>query len=95
MKFLPISGTFLRKSGPAWTGAAVSRTDSDLGQCVAAIHVSHNLGISFSNLKGKITGSNSESPGKAIHELKPDVDANAEKKKAEKQAKDDMNGSAS
>jgi hypothetical protein len=67
---------------------------SNLGHCVAAIHVSQNLGISFSDLKGKITGSNSESLGKAIHELKPDVDANAEKKKAEKQAKDDMNGSA-
>ena len=67
---------------------------SNLGQCVAAIHVSQNLGISFSDLKGKITGSNSENLGKAIHELKPGVDANAEKKKAEKQAKDDMNGSA-
>jgi hypothetical protein len=67
----------------------------NLGSCVAAIHVSHNLGISFSDLQSKLTGSNSESLGKAIHELKPDVDANAEKKKAEHQAKDDMNGSKS
>jgi len=67
----------------------------NLGECVAAIHVSHNLGIPFSDLQGKLIGSNSESLGKAIHDLKPDVDANAEKKKAEHQAKDDMNGSTS
>jgi hypothetical protein len=68
---------------------------SNLGQCVAAIHVSHNLGISFTDLKTKMTGANPESLGKAIHELKPDTNANAEAKKAEKQAKSDMNGSAS
>src|SRR5579864_472177 len=67
----------------------------NLGECVAAIHVSHNLGIPFSDLQGKLIGSNAESLGKAIHDLKPDVDANAEKKKAEHQAKDDMNGSTS
>jgi hypothetical protein len=80
---------------PGTTSQQACSGFSNLGQCVAAIHVSHNLGISLSDLKGKITGSNSEGLGKAIHELKPDVDANAEKKKAEKQAKDDINGSAS
>jgi hypothetical protein len=63
----------------------------NLGQCVAAIHVSHNLGIPFSDLKGKMTGSNSESLGKAIQALKPNSDSTAEKKKAEKQAQNDMN----
>jgi hypothetical protein len=63
----------------------------NLGQCVAAIHVSDNLGISFLDLKAKMTGSNSESLGKAIHDLKPGANASAEKKKAEKQAKNDMN----
>jgi hypothetical protein len=67
----------------------------NLGQCVAAIHVSHNLGISFTDLKAKMTGSSPESLGKAIHELKPDTNANAEAKKGEKQAKSDMDGSAS
>jgi hypothetical protein len=67
----------------------------NLGQCVAAIHVSHNLGIPFSDLAGKVTGSNSESLGKAIHDLKPAADAGAEKKKAEKQAQNDLNGSGS
>jgi hypothetical protein len=67
----------------------------NLGQCVAAIHVSHNLGISFTDLKDKMTGSNPESLGKSIHELKPDANAKTETKKAEKQAKSDMNDSAS
>ena len=38
----------------------------NLGQCVAAIHVSHNLGISFLDLKAKMMGSKHESLGKAI-----------------------------
>jgi hypothetical protein len=67
----------------------------NLGECVAAIHVSHNLGIPFSDLQGKLIGSNAESLGKAIHDLKPAANANAEKKKAEHQAKDDMNGATS
>lgn len=67
----------------------------NLGQCVAAIHVSHNLGISFLDLKAKMTGTNSESLGKAVHQLKPDANASAETKHAQQQAKADINGSAS
>jgi len=67
----------------------------NLGQCVAAIHVSHNLGIPFADLKSKLTGSNSESLGKAIQALKPSSNSTAEKKKAEKQAQDDINESES
>ncbi len=67
----------------------------NLGQCVAAIHVSHNLGLPFPDLKSKLTGSGAESLGKAIHGLKPDVNANAEKKKAEKQAKQDLTATGS
>ena len=62
----------------------------NLGQCVAAIHVSHNLGISFDDLKAKMTGSGSESLGKAIGALKPGVDAKTESKKAQKQANQDL-----
>jgi len=62
----------------------------NLGQCVAAIHVSKNLGISFDDLKTKMTGDKAESLGKSIHDLKPDVDAKAEEAKAKKQAKADM-----
>lgn len=62
----------------------------NLGQCVAAIHVSHNLDIPFADLKGKITGDGSESLGKAIHEFKPDANAKAEAKKGQQQANDDL-----
>lgn len=62
----------------------------NLGQCVAAIHVSHNLGIPFDQLKGRMTGSGSESLGKSIHDLKPGADAKAEAKRGEKEAEDDL-----
>ena len=69
------------------TASAGFRT---LGQFVAAAHVSHNLDIPFDQLKGKVTGPNAESLGKAIHDLKPTADANAEAKKAEKSANADV-----
>ena len=65
----------------------------NLGQFVAAVHVSKNLGIPFENLKAKMTGPDSVKLGKAIHELKPDVNAKAEAKKANKQAKQDIKDS--
>ena len=67
----------------------------NLGRCVAAIHVSHNLGLSFTDLKAKMTGSNAESLGKAIQDLKPSADSKTETKKANKQAQNDMNESQS
>lgn len=66
----------------------------NLGQFVAAVHVSHNLGIPFDQLKSKMIGPPSESLGKAISQLKPDTNAKAETKKAESEAKDDMKGSS-
>ena len=65
----------------------------NLGEFVAATHVSHNLGIPFGDLKAKMTGGTSL--GDAIHELKPDVDHNAEAKKAKEQAKKDLKESSS
>jgi len=62
----------------------------NLGQCVAAIHVAHNLRIPFDQLKDKLTGSSPESLGKAIQQLKPDADAKAESKKGQKQANEDL-----
>lgn len=69
---------------------AASSGFKNLGEFVAAVHVSHNLDIPFSDLKGKLTGPHAESLGKAIHELKPDADANAEVKKAKHEADDDI-----
>jgi len=63
----------------------------NLGQFIAAVHVSHNLGIPFDELKAKMTGPNSVSLGKAIQQLKPDVNAKEEIKRANKQAKQELN----
>src|SRR5215813_3064095 len=62
----------------------------NLGQFVAAVHVSHNLGIPFDQLKAKMIGPPSESLGKAIHALNPALNAKVETKKAEKEAHQDM-----
>jgi hypothetical protein len=66
----------------------------NLGQCVAAAHVAQNLGLSFTDLRSKMTGSGSESLGKAIQDLGgPKVNAKSEAKKANKQAQADLSAS--
>jgi len=62
----------------------------NVGECVAAAHVSKNLGIEFDALRAKLTGSGSESLGDAIHDLKPDANAKSETRKARSQARDDL-----
>jgi hypothetical protein len=82
-----------RLQGLLPVGTDISQASSgfkNLGQFVAAAHVSRNLNIPFDQLKAKMTGM---SLGKAIHELNPDVDAKAEAKKAEQQAKQDIQAS--
>lgn len=61
-----------------------------LGDCVSTIHASQDLGIPLADLKAKVTGKGAVHLEKAIHELKPDVDAKAEKKKAYKQAEKEI-----
>jgi hypothetical protein len=65
------------------------------GQFIAALHVAHNLGISFVDLKADMTGPNHDSLGKAIHALKPAADASAEVKKADTEADTDLKVSTS
>ena len=65
----------------------------NLGQFVAAVHVSHNLDIPFHDLKSKMLSR--ESLGNAIHDLKPDVNAKEEAKKAHKQAKQTLQEASS
>ena len=72
---------------------AASSGFKNLGQFVAAVHVSKNLGIPFEDLKAKMTGSNAVSLGKAIHELQPSVNAKEAAKEANRQAKRDIAGS--
>jgi len=61
-----------------------------LGDCISVVYVSRNLGISLSDLKAKVTGKGAEKLEAAIHEMKPDVDAKSEKKKANKQAEKEI-----
>jgi hypothetical protein len=65
----------------------------NLGQFVAAVHVSQNLGIPFTSLKTDMM--NGDSLGKAIHALKPDVASQVESKKGLKQANEDIKESES
>src|SRR5262249_13788861 len=65
----------------------------NLGQFVAAVHVSHNLGIPFDQLKAKMIGPPKESLGQAIHALKPTANSSDESKKGGKQAKQDIDDS--
>ena len=77
----------------------------NLGQCVAAAHVSKNLGISFGCLRLDMTGtaapsgtscpatstnSKTMSLGKAIQTLDPTVNSKAEAKNATQQANQDL-----
>ena len=82
-----------------------------LGPCVAAIHVSHNLGIDINSLvcdmtlkaigsttacpKGTGTGTKEMSLGRAIQALDPDADSKSESKKANEEAKQDIKDSNS
>lgn len=77
----------------------------NLGQCVAALHVSHNLNISFACLSADMTGTapasgttcpsgtgtSKMSLGKSIQTLSPNSTSKTEVKTATKQADDDIN----
>ena len=58
----------------------------NLGQFIAAVNVSKNLGIPFDQLKAQVTGASAVSLGAAIHTLKPNADASAEVKHATAEA---------
>ncbi len=77
----------------------------DLNDCIAALHVSHNLSIKFNCLKWDVTGGKpagdikscaapSNDKGmdlsKAIRVLKPDANSRTEAKNAEKRACEDI-----
>ena len=80
-------------------------TFKELSNCVAGLHASHNLDIGWNCLKWDLTGvptgadmsvckgpesDKAWSLEKAIHAVKPDADAKAEAKGAEKQAQADL-----
>ena len=67
-----------------------SKGFGELKEFVATVRAANNLGVAFSELKGKMADGSSKELQKAIHQLKPDVDAKAEVKKANEQAKQDI-----
>lgn len=81
----------------------------NLGQCVAAAHVSKNLGVSFVCLKSDVTGSapasgstcpagtgmKATSLGKSIQTLSPNSDGKSAAKQGEQQAGQDLKDSTS
>src|SRR5207244_339723 len=61
-------------------------------QFIAAMHLSKNLGISFKDIKSRMTAEHRMSLNDALRDLRPEMSKNvakAEAKKAEEQAKDD------
>lgn len=81
-----------------------------LSDCVAALHASHNLKVKFTCLKWDVTavqpsgnisackapeGGKPVDLAKAIHALKPDADAKAEAKNAERRAHEDIKDATS
>jgi len=60
----------------------------NLGDFVSAVHVSHNLGIPFADLRTRM--GSGQSLGEAIHVIKPGVDSAAEVRRAQKQAEKDL-----
>lgn len=80
-------------------------TFKNLTDCVAALHASHNVNLEFNCIRADVTGvqTNADISGckgpvggkpvslhEALKRLKPEVDAKAEAKSAEQQAKDDL-----
>lgn len=61
----------------------------NLGQFMAAVHVSHNLEIPFDQFKAEMVGSG-RSLGQVIHKLKPSANAVTEAAKAQRETKQDM-----
>ena len=60
----------------------------NLGEFVAAVHVSHNLGIPFADLKTNLMAG--DSLGQAIRKLRPEADSQVEARRAHAQAQDDQ-----
>ena len=65
----------------------------NLGQFVASVHVSHNLGIPFTDLRAKMMAG--DSLGQAVEDLKPSANTKQEVKQAQAQAKKDLKESSS
>ena len=78
------AGTTLASAGQGFKNEA---------QFIAALHASHNLNIPFAQLKSEMTGRDHDNLAVAIFEQKPSVDALAEARRAQDQARSDLRSS--
>jgi hypothetical protein len=62
-------------------------------QFIAALHAAKDLGVSFTDLKAEMTGSEHDNLGQAIHDLKPAIDAKTSAKTAAGEARADITAS--
>lgn len=72
------------------TLATASSGFKNQGQFIAALHVSRNLNIPFSDLKSVMTAPHATSLGQAIQTLRPERAAVTEATRAEREAADDL-----
>jgi len=78
---------------PNTTLEAAASGFKNQGQFIAALHVSHNLGIPFDQLKTEMTGTDHDSLGKAIQDLRPTLGSktvHSSVKLADQQTKSDL-----
>ena len=78
---------------PNTTLQAAAMGFKNQGQFIAALQVSHNLHIPFDQLKTEMTGTQHDSLGQAIHDLRPDLGTlavNRNVKLADREAKTDV-----
>jgi len=72
------------------TLATASTGFKNQGQFIAALHVSHNLNIPFAQLKAEMTGTDHDSLGQAIQDLRPSTNVKTATKTAEREADQDV-----
>jgi hypothetical protein len=72
------------------TLATASAGFKNQGQFIAALHVSHNLNIPFAQLKAEMTGTDHDSLGQAIQNLRPSTNVKTATKTAETEADEDV-----
>ena len=78
----------LSKLLPAGTDLQAAAGFRNLGEFVAAAHVSHNLGIPFADLKADMMSG--DSLGQAIRKLRPEADSQVETRRAQAQTQEDQ-----
>lgn len=79
----------LAKLLPAGTNLqTVASGFRNLGEFVAAVHVSNNLGVPFAEIKTRMMSG--DSLGDAIRALRPDADAQVEARRARARAEEDI-----